>query len=285
MEEQEQNLPEEQFSNNPEENLRIENELLKLRLQAERGAHFLETDREIPAEIEAQFLRHVMAFEDAWEHGNEHTVRAALDYPVFTPAEVLRPEEMEKLNQELISRLAEKGIQIDFLGQYPPETVYTFLTTEFLEVPAMKILAPGFRQCFIYEDYHPNHELDIRQAVGLFLQHWFERSFNEYSIEFDSLLRSPDGNPVSRKELAQKLAHCLDSYLDFTNRVEGPLQIQFDWNETEDTGTGQATGHCSYDARLENGLLIHYDGPFRFELTGQYQYWRICRFEFPGFAW
>lgn len=285
MEEQEQNLPEEQFSNNPEENLRIENELLKLRLQAERGAHFLETDREIPAEIEAQFLRHVMAFEDAWEHGNEHTVRAALDYPVFTPAEVLRPEEMEKLNQELISRLAEKGIQIDFLGQYPPETVYSFLTTEFLEVPAMKILAPGFRQCFIYEDYHPNHELDIRQAVGLFLQHWFERSFNEYSIEFDSLLRSPDGNPVSRKELAQKLAHCLDSYLDFTNRVEGPLQIQFDWNETEDTGTGQATGHCSYDARLENGLLIHYDGPFRFELTGQYRYWRICRFEFPGFAW
>lgn len=285
MEENNNNLPEQPFSSNREENLRLENEILKLKLQAERGASFLETGNEIPPEIEAQFLQHVQAFEEAWEKDSGHTVHSILGHPVFPPAAGMAPEELEKRNQELIRELMEKGIQIDFLGQYPPETVYHFLTTEFLETPAMKILAPGFRQCFIYEEFHPNHELDIRNAVSHFIQHWFEKSFNEYSFEFDSQLRSPDGQPVTRKELAQKLSNCLDCYDNFLNRAESPLEISFEWNETDNSGTGQATGHCSYDAELENGLHIHYDGPFRFELTGSICYWRITGFEFPGFRW
>lgn len=285
MEEQHQNLPEEQFSDNPAENLRIENDLLKLKLQAERGASFLETDTEIPPEIEAQFLRHVQAFEEACERCTEHTVRAALDYPVFPPAAALDPAVIEQRCHELISELQEKGIQLDFLGSYPPEVIYDFLTTEFMDVNVMRISVPGFRQCFIYEEFHPNYQLDIERAVNVFIQHWFEKRFTEYCMEIDPNPQTPAGETITRAELMGKISRCLDCYTSFSNRVQGPLQIQFDWNEAEEKGTGRAEGHCSYDARLENGLLIHYEGPFCFHLTGEPGWWSIRSFEFPGFAW
>jgi predicted Ser/Thr protein kinase len=42
-----QNLPE-KFSDDPEENLRIENEILKLKMQAESGAYFGGNAKDLP---------------------------------------------------------------------------------------------------------------------------------------------------------------------------------------------------------------------------------------------
>jgi hypothetical protein len=66
MEEENQKDQNENFSDDPEQNLRIENEILKLKMQAERGALFGGNRENLPPEIEAEFLKNV-SFEDSFD--------------------------------------------------------------------------------------------------------------------------------------------------------------------------------------------------------------------------
>ena len=70
MERKDKNQSEENLSDDPQENLRIENEILKLKMQAESGAVFGGGIADLPPEIEAQFLQNIQKFEDAWKNVN-----------------------------------------------------------------------------------------------------------------------------------------------------------------------------------------------------------------------
>ncbi|HEY5368676.1 MAG TPA: hypothetical protein VIJ75_06765 [Hanamia sp.] len=60
---EENNLPEEEkFSDDPEENLRLQNDFLEMKMMAESGAWF-GGEGGLPPEIENQFLKNVMEFE------------------------------------------------------------------------------------------------------------------------------------------------------------------------------------------------------------------------------
>ena len=66
------NIDEEKLSDDPEENLRMENELLKLKLQAQFGAS-PGTSEGLPPGIENEFLKNVYAFEQS--HGKWNPIR------------------------------------------------------------------------------------------------------------------------------------------------------------------------------------------------------------------
>jgi hypothetical protein len=56
---------EEKFSDDYAENMRMENEFLRLKLKAQYGDAFhMESNAGLPPEIENQFLKSMMAFED-----------------------------------------------------------------------------------------------------------------------------------------------------------------------------------------------------------------------------
>ena len=63
--EQQPELPEEEkFSDDPEENLRLQNDFLKMKMMAESGAWFGGEEKVgLPPDIENQFLKNVMEFE------------------------------------------------------------------------------------------------------------------------------------------------------------------------------------------------------------------------------
>ena len=63
MKKQEQNGEPGNFTNDPEEDLRMENELLKLKMQAERGGVFVGGE-DIPPEIENDWLQNILRFEE-----------------------------------------------------------------------------------------------------------------------------------------------------------------------------------------------------------------------------
>ena len=67
MEEENKKYGDENFSDDPEENLRIENEILKLKMQAERNAMFGDNSEDLPPEVEAEFLKNVQLFEDSFD--------------------------------------------------------------------------------------------------------------------------------------------------------------------------------------------------------------------------
>ncbi|MEO7766857.1 MAG: hypothetical protein ABIS01_05500 [Ferruginibacter sp.] len=83
----------ENFSDNLQENLSIENEFLKIKLKAMYGdALQMENSAEMLPEIEKQFLKNMMAFEEEYGNAEYTTIYERLGKPAF------------KAIRELISR-------------------------------------------------------------------------------------------------------------------------------------------------------------------------------------
>ena len=285
MDNQNKDLHDEPFSPDPEENLRIENELLKLKLQAERGAFFSESRGSIPAETEAAFLQHIEQFEAAYEQAKETTVYEFIGKPDCKKAEALEPKDQQDALDGMLEMLEEKNIILEVIGEYPPAVIYEFITGEFFRHTFMPISVPGFMHCFTYEEFHPNHALSIERTANEFLDHWFQKEFSEYSVELADTFITADGRQLTREEIMTRLSNCLDSYRSFSNSSISDTATSFEWNEAENTGLGHAEGMISYDATLENGETVHFSGPYKLYLCCVYDYWQIFYFVMPGFEW
>ena len=149
----------ENFSDDREENLRIENEILKLKMQAELGGMFI-GNKKIPPEIENQFLRQVQQFEESWqkEKGNYIKVHEFIGSPQFKKAEQLKPGEF-KIELDRITRvLQNKNVQLHMSKEYDPVMMYKFITEELFEHEMENILLPGWTMNFIYEEFHPEED-------------------------------------------------------------------------------------------------------------------------------
>ena len=278
------NQPEENFSEDPMENLHIENQILKLKMQAESGALFGEMDKDLPPEIEHDFLKHVQEFEEAWQNVKQVPVFDLLGKPDFIKAEQLDDEKIVHELNRLLEIMEEHEIMLDVLGEYPPRLIYTFITEELFQLETDDMQLPGWTKNFIYEEFYPNHDLDMRNRVNEFMDSWLEKSFNEYSWELDKTCTLPNGTIISKEELLQKFNLVFSSFNRFLNSSFEISEVSFQWNE-EEKGIGHAEGKVSYDAELENGELIKFNGPFKFYMANEYGMWKIYYFIFPGFNW
>src|SRR5215213_7338017 len=174
---------EERFSDDAQENLHIENQLLKLKMQAESGAFFGKIDEDLPPEIENDFLRHVQAFEEAWQNVKQVTVYDLLDKPDFVKESFLTDAELKEQLSRVFEILDEHEMHLDVLGEYEPRIIYRFITEELFAHETDDLQLPGWTKSFIYEEFHPNHKMDIHNRTIEFLNDWFDRKFNEYSWE------------------------------------------------------------------------------------------------------
>jgi hypothetical protein len=279
------NQPEENFSEDPMENLHIENQILKLKMQAESGAFFGEMDKDLPPEIEHDFLKHVQEFEEAWQNVKQVPVFELLGKPDFIKADLLDDEKIVEELDRLIEIMEEREIQLDILGEYPARLIYTFITEELFQLETDDLQLPGWTKNFIYEEFHPNHPLDIKNRVKEFMDSWIEKSFNEYSWELDKTFILPDGTTVSKEDFIDKANLVFLSYNKFTDCEFEISEVSFQWNAEEEKGIGHAEGKLSYLAELENGEAIKYEGPFKFYLSNEFGMWKIYYFIFPGFTW
>ncbi len=285
MEEESKRLEEQNFSNDPEENLRIENELMKLKMQAERGALFGGNTEQIPPEIEAQFLKNVQQFEDSYDKANHITIYECIGKPAYKKPDELLPDEAENELRRLMELLHTKNIILEVLGQYELPVIYKFITEELFLEKIREINFPGYMHNFIYEEFHPNHNVDIGRTAQEFLDHWFEKKFDEDSFEIAHQVITAEGKTYSKDEMITKLCICLDSYKGFKNIKFKGSDTNFEWDETKKRGLGHAEGMFKYDAEIENGETIQIEGPFKLYMINEDGFWRIFYFVFPGFGW
>src|SRR5687767_3048589 len=124
MEEESKEQEEQNFSSNPGDNLRIENELLKLKMQAERGAFFGGNMDELPPEVEAEFLNNLQTFEDSFDKANQITIYKCIDRPTYKKMDELHPEEGEDKIRRIIELLHTKNIILEVFSQYELSVIY-----------------------------------------------------------------------------------------------------------------------------------------------------------------
>ena len=274
------------FSDDPLENLRIENDFLKLKLKAQYGdAFFMQSNADLPPEIENQFLKNMMAFEDAHANAEYTTVYESIGKPDYKPAEELNGAEITRALKRITTIMEEHGIALDICdGPYADEIIYKFITEELFahEIEKTPVFGSGWH--FIYEEFHPNNRADIEKNTHEFLLHWFTRDFNEYSTELGYEFMLADGRRLDRPAFTEKIKPFFDAFTEFKDDGYNIDEIKFELHD-EGRGFGHSEGMLKYDAVMENGEKIHYEGPYKLYMSREDKLWTIFYFVMPGFEW
>jgi hypothetical protein len=280
------NQHEEKFSEDPDENLHIENQILKLKLQAESGANFFMNDEhELPPEVENDFLKQVQMFEEAWQNVKQVKVYELIGSPEYKNEASLTDTEVESELENLHELLHSHNMSLNVIGEYEPRVIYKFITEELFIHETDDLNLPGWSTNFIYEEFHPNHSLDIRNRANEFVESWLERRFCEYSWELGDEFVLSDGRTLSKEILLLKFNRLFELFAEFKNSEHEILDVSFKWDDQQQNGIGHAEGFINYEAVLENGEIVSIGGPFKLYMSNEHGWWRIFYFDFPGFNW
>jgi hypothetical protein len=268
------------LSDDPVENLRMENEILRLKLKAEAGAEF-QAVSDIPSEIENTFLKHVLHFEHAAAGAKQITVYDKLGRPDFIPASELSDKELKRALKRITTLMLKKQIEVDFSGSYDERTRYSFITDELFECETSDFFISGMITHYCYEEFHPDHKMDIKNRTTEFISDWLEHSFNEYSWELAPYFILPDGKVLSKEMVLEKLKSVFDCYTCFCDSEYFIENTNFELKG--DINLGHSEGTIKYTAILENDERVSFEGPFKLYFSMEGEWWHIYYFVLPGF--
>ena len=144
---------------------------------------------------------------------------------------------------------------------------------------------PGFIRGYIYEEFHPDHETDMRDTAGHFFYNWFNQDFKKSSSVFAPEFRLPGGIFIPLENLTDKLHSFFDSFPSFPKSEFSISTVKFQWAEDAKKGLGYVEGTVDYEAKMESGEILFFQGPFRLEMANMAGFWQIFYFTIPGFVW
>lgn len=268
------------LSHDPDENKRMENELLQLKLMAELGveAHISENT---PPSIENIFLKNMLAFEAGLAKAEEIRIYKLIGEPDFIPEAKLDDLSLEAAFNKLMDLMNQKQIALDFSGHYDCRTKYKFITEELFEEEVMNVQLPGMIMHFVYEEFHPNHTLDIGHKAEKFISAWFRQEKEHLLFSLADELILPDGGIWNKDRVMDKLTKIFDRYPHFKNGRYIIANINFELQE--DAGMAYAEGIMKYTAFTEDQDKIQLEGPFKLYFTLEYEWWSVYYFVLPGF--
>lgn len=272
------------------EKLRLENEILKLKMQAEFGAMFGETSPDMSPEMEHAFLKNVMQFEQEWMNRKIITVYELVGKPSFKPMAELNDDEVKQETRRLLEHMAAHKVVLEAKGRYTAEVIYQFITEELFHHETDDMRASGMTKHFSYEEFHPNHRLDIEEGTHEFLKNWFEQSFDEHTLVLTDqllLLTDPTKPPVfiSKEDVLSRMKKVFDSYQKLDDCQLALIHIDVQWDEVQKRGMGFSEGGVKYNAVLESGEVERIEGPFKLYFSNEDGFWQVIHFIFPQFKW
>jgi hypothetical protein len=257
--------------------LKFENELLKLKLQAEFG---MEPHGDVPdlsPEVENMWLNNIYAFEAQFKNAKRITVFDALGCPDFKKVDDLSDEEVSNALSNIRLLMDKRGVALDTCCQYEARTIYRFITDELFQCEMDDISIPGMVCHFIYEEYYPNHEYDLRGETEQFIRNLLERKwdpeFNIYSLADSVTLK---GKSFNRNTITSLITD-FQSGREFEIKKLDILGVTFDIIRKR----GEVNGKIEY-----RDLRKHPDEIIRGVCEIRYIYdkpaWRVSRFKLPG---
>jgi len=275
----------EQFSNDPKENLRIENEILRIKIKTELGGDY-ESDENLPPELENEFLKNILAFEHRYAKIKMVKIADLLGNPVVVKAAKLDDAAMMEAYKALEALLARKNIVVEFTRPRDERFKYRFITEELFEHETDDMEVEGVTKYFNYEEFHPDHEAEIKEYAIKFLADWFVRKTDAAKWYLDDQFVQPDGKIFTKDEMIASFKKVFAAYVAFEDCGYAMDDVHFDLHtnagETNE-GMGFAEGMVKYTAVLESGEKKPVEGPFKFYFSRNYGRWRIFFFYLTGF--
>lgn len=249
------------------EALRFENEFLKAKISAEFGADHMDTSEDCPPEIENEFLKGVIRFEEAMKNAKEIRIYDFIGKPEFVKEQDLSDEQLPVELERVTELLGEKNIMCDVICPVDDRVLYKFLTEELFQHNTMNTFIPGMGTHFIYEEFHPNHEYDTDNKCEDILKAFFAKDFHEHiKYCFPNHIR----NFVSLTEFR-------DCFCKFKNVNFEILPSKVNPNECT------RIARLSFDGVTSPGTKpIHYEGEAIIQLEYEDEWWQVISVVLPG---
>ena len=270
-----------------QDKLSIENEIMKMKLQMQFGDDFMmSSNGSLPPEIENQFLKQIMAYEEKHDGDIEEvTVFEKICKPYFKKIGELQSNEISKELIRLNELMESKGIMLNICdGPYEDAVIYKFITEElFLKNVEIEFVENSICN-FIYEEFHLNDKAEITKNTVQFMEQWFARKFTEHSYELANPMITADGKVMPLPEVFKKMSLFFEAFEDFKNHKFMIGEVSFELHG-EDGGMGHVEGLVKYDAVLDNSEIVHFEGGYKLYMQRQGNWWDIFYFVMPGFNW
>jgi len=271
---------EKESSNEDLEKLRIENEIKRIKLSMQHGIDFHSaSDSRLSSEAEGQWLDYVQQFEDSYKECKQITVYDMIGRPEYRKVSEIADAELNAELEKIVDLLGINGICLDTICQVEERELYRFITEELFQKEADDMKVEGMVQHYIYEEFHPNHDYDIRRTWTEFIGGLLdkERSFN---LDYVGIMNEVklNGTKYKLKELGVKLALFRDAFDDFTLLRSKDLSVNI----------RPRTAEVEIDLKFlampdGSGEEQVFAGKAKFWLKLQYDYWCISALDLPGF--
>ncbi|CAN5585517.1 hypothetical protein BH11BAC1_BH11BAC1_12650 [soil metagenome] len=264
-----------------EDELKAENNLLKLKLELEHGMQMMDTSALDP-EVENQWLSDIYKFEKQFKEAGKIKVYDKIGQPDFKPWNELSKEVLTVELDRLSEILQEHQIVLECICEYEDAIIYRFITEELFQYEVDDIFVEGMVQHFIYEEFHPNHEYDLKRQATSFIEKLLTQEWNPEwdGAEFAApvLFRGKefDKHSISTIILAyQETFHPIKITELSIKHVSFDLEKKF----------GAVRLQLSYDSQAEKGKTLTYTGKSFISFKRmEWDYWCISNFQLPGFG-
>ncbi|MEO7524673.1 MAG: hypothetical protein ABIT58_11295 [Ferruginibacter sp.] len=149
-----------------DEDIKSENDFLKMKMMLERGAEFGSVT-DLDPEMENAFLRSVMAFEEQMESDKKIRLYDKIDKPlIFKPVAEVSDGEIEAALDCLLNWLSEYGIEVSVCNPaISQHELYRFIIEELFEFEIDDIDLPGWVNSFCYDEFHPDAAYETSTAA------------------------------------------------------------------------------------------------------------------------
>jgi hypothetical protein len=255
-----------------------ENELLRLsRFEPEYGTEESDTPGREPA-IEYQWLKRIQNFEEQYKGAKRVKVYDFLGRPAFKKMEELKPQEIEAELDRFQSLMEEKKMALDCSSDYDKAIIYKFVTEELFEQEIDDVSADGVVTHFVYEEFHPNHELDLRkyadELIGiLFWKKWDK--FDSHCFALSVGFKGSEYDPASVGDIIQAFQETHGSFSVQQFQIQ---DVKFDLVK------GRAEVKALIRYVVHGNEILTFDGDCVINFLYQWGFWYICGFRLPGFG-
>lgn len=271
-----------------EEELHMENQMLKMDLEQKMGKPIdlnlaSEGIPELPLAVENLFLKQVSLFENQMRTAKEVSVFELIGKPKIKPLNTLKtPAAIFKELERLQNLLEKHNVVVDFLAEYEPNIIYNFLVDEIMPKMVPDLHVPGFISHFIYEEFHPNHELGISLKIKLFMNHVFNPEFDQEYFNF--LL--PDNSQFCLNNQQVSTEQFIETLKTYHLTHDSELVLGFDTKDlsmNEENGIAHASGTIVFKNEVKGKRKVH--KPFSMQLVFIDKVnWAITHFNFDDLA-
>lgn len=165
------------------ERLKQENEIKRMKLRLEYGANFSieSTNPDLPPDVESQFLDNVINFEKAFHDSERVMICDFIGKPDCKKSEDIPDAEISAALEQLMQLLNEYQIHLDTLCEVDDRELYRFITEELFLTETDNIKMEGWISHFTYEEFHPNHEYDLKNGCTDFFTSFLNKESDFYT--------------------------------------------------------------------------------------------------------